>query len=108
MKLVKEDILLSAHDLVGHLNCKHLTQLDIEVAKGTRAKPEHWDPLLDILRERGFRHEKAFLDHLQKEGFQAVLIDGVDITEGQQAVALHHRRTECACVLLCGTVFNAQ
>ena len=81
MKLVKRNILLSAHDLVGHINCQHLTQMDIEVAKGARAKPDHWDPLLEILRERGRLHEQAFLDHLKDNGFQAVLIDGVDITD---------------------------
>lgn len=39
---------LSATDLVGHLNCRHLTNLDVEVASGTLAKPKVWDPLLEI------------------------------------------------------------
>jgi hypothetical protein len=60
---------LSASDLVGHLNCRNLTELDVAVAKGRLAKPKSWaDPLLDVLRERGIRHEEAYVDHLREEG----------------------------------------
>ena len=55
----------SATDLAGHVSCNHLTQLDAEVARGARAKPKKWDPLLEILRKRGDLHERAYLDHLQ-------------------------------------------
>jgi hypothetical protein len=41
---VKETIQLSASDLVGHLNCRNLTELDLAVAKGDLAKPKVWDP----------------------------------------------------------------
>jgi hypothetical protein len=44
---------LSASDLVGHLNCRYLTSLDLAVAKGERPKPFVWDPLLEVLAERG-------------------------------------------------------
>lgn len=98
---------MSASDLVGHLNCRHLTALDMEVAEGALAKPKHWDPLLEILQERGRRHEAAFVDHLRDLGLTAVAIPGVDITpdtvastrkameEGAQIIvqaALHHER----------------
>jgi len=53
MKKHVDQIVLSASDLVGHLNCGHLTELDLQVAEGVLAKPKHWDPLLEILRERG-------------------------------------------------------
>jgi len=43
----------SATDLVGYLNCRHLTGLDRAVAEGVLAKPKVWDPLLQILWERG-------------------------------------------------------
>ncbi|MBW9265761.1 MAG: TM0106 family RecB-like putative nuclease [Candidatus Thiodiazotropha sp. (ex. Lucinisca nassula)] len=107
MKSQQDAIHLSASDLVGHLNCRHLTALDMEVAQGTLAKPQHWDPLLDILRERGRRHEAAFIDHLREQGFHAVEIPGIDITpeavastqkameEGEQIIiqaALQHGR----------------
>ena len=53
MQKIGRAIQLSASDLVGHLNCRNLTELDIGVAKGTIAKPKVWNPLLDVLRERG-------------------------------------------------------
>ncbi len=80
MKKHSNTILLSSRDLVGHLNCGHLTELDLQVANGTLRKPKVWDPFLDILRERGLRHEQAYLDHLKDAGFQTVTIEGVDIT----------------------------
>ena len=80
MKKNIDVIELSATDLVGHLNCQHLTELDLSVAAGSLKKPKVWDPLLEILRERGRRHEEGFVEHLKLEGLDAVTIDGVDIT----------------------------
>lgn len=88
MRKIQQQIQLSATDLVGHLNCAHLTALDIQVTDGTLAKPAHWDPLLEILRERGFRHEKAFIDHLQESGLDAVTIDGVDNSDASVSATL--------------------
>ncbi|RUM95226.1 TM0106 family RecB-like putative nuclease [Pseudaminobacter arsenicus] len=72
---------LSAGDLVGYLNCHHLTALDRAVAEGTRAKPKAWDPLLEILRERGWIHEQNYVDHLTNAGLKVVRIDGVDVSD---------------------------
>lgn len=80
MKKHVDQITLSASDLVGHLNCAHLTELDLQVTEGALAKPKHWDPLLEILRERGDQHEKAFIAHLEAQGLTSVRIDGVDVT----------------------------
>jgi len=44
-------------------------------------KPKRWDPLLDILRERGVRHESEYLDYLHTNGQTAIRIEGVDITD---------------------------
>ncbi|MCB0637344.1 MAG: TM0106 family RecB-like putative nuclease [Lewinella sp.] len=79
MKNINGLLQLSASDLVGHLNCKHLSALDLQVAAGSLSKPDHYDPLLEILRERGFRHEQDFIAHLEESGFQITAIDGVDI-----------------------------
>ncbi|MDF2116380.1 TM0106 family RecB-like putative nuclease [Roseiarcaceae bacterium H3SJ34-1] len=81
MRRIRDEIILSATDLVGHLNCAHLTVLDIQVANGALAKPARWDPLLEILRERGFRHEQAFIDHLRANGADAITIEGVENTD---------------------------
>ncbi len=45
-------VLLSASDLVGHLNCRYLTALDLAVARGELEKPAVWDPVLDVLAQR--------------------------------------------------------
>lgn len=82
MKILNGTIQLSASDLIGHLNCNHLSVLDIQVASGLLAKPDYYDPLLEILRERGQRHEKAFIEHLQTSGYEITIIEGLDITDG--------------------------
>src|SRR4249919_3277196 len=77
MKNDGQSLLLSASDLVGFLNCTHLTHLDRLVATGQLPKPFVWDPMLEVLRERGFRHEQAYIDHLEREGRQILkLPDG--------------------------------
>jgi hypothetical protein len=91
MKNIGASIQLSASDLVNSLNCSHLTELDMNVASGTLKKPQVWDPLLEILRERGHRHEQEFVQHLSDQGLACVTIDGVDITN--DAVAQTHQVT---------------
>jgi len=81
MRLLQDQINLSASDLVGHLNCEHLTSLDIQVVEGDLAKPKHWDPLLEILRKRGFQHEKDFIDFLESQGLDMVKIKEGDISD---------------------------
>jgi uncharacterized protein len=76
---------LSASDLVGFLNCQHLTGLDRSVADGTRAKPKFWDPLLEILAARGSVHEKKFVEHLEQSGLTTVRIEDAGITDAAVA-----------------------
>lgn len=80
MKKTGNSFELSASDLVGYLNCRHLSDLDRAVVEGALAKPKDWDPLLRILWERGSVHEKNYADHLTKAGLQVVRIDGVEVT----------------------------
>lgn len=82
---------LSAADLVGYLNCRHLTVLDRAVAEGTLAKPKVWDPLLQILWERGSVHERNYVNYLKTSGLNVVRIEGVDVTDvavGQTLAAM--------------------
>src|SRR6267142_6348947 len=81
MHKVGDSIFVSASDLVGHLNCRHLTGLDIAVATGVLEKPKVWDPLLQLLWERGARHEQAFVDHLKSQGFSVTVIDGIGVDD---------------------------
>ena len=72
---------LSATDLVGYLNCRHLSELDRAVAEGALAKPKVWDLLLQILWERGAVHEQNYVEHLTRAGLQVVKIGGVYVTD---------------------------
>lgn len=89
MLKVGDNIELSASDLVGHLNCRYLTDLDLAVANGRLEKPKHWDPFLDLLRQRGSIHEKSFIDHLKNEGNQVLEVEGIgtDQTLVDQTIA---------------------
>src|SRR5262245_21397695 len=61
---VRGTVHLSASDLVGHLNCRYLTSLDLAVANGVLAKPFIWDvPILEVLAERGALHEQGYVMH---------------------------------------------
>ncbi len=81
MERTDGSIRLSATDLVGHLNCGHLTGLDLAVANGALTKPHVWDPLLQTLWERGARHELGFVDHLKANGHAVAVIEGVGIDD---------------------------
>ena len=68
MKLAAGHIRLAASDLGNHLACRHLTTLDLEVARGNRGEPAWAAPDLAVIRERGERHEREYLAHLSAEG----------------------------------------
>lgn len=70
-------IVFSAGDLVGHLNCRYLTHLDLKVVRGELAKPGlRDDPALDALVERGKAHELGFVNHLAEQSERATVIAG--------------------------------
>ncbi len=79
MLRLSQGVQLSASDLVGHLNCRNLTELDLAVANGTKAKPKFWNPLLDVLRERGLRHEQGYVEHLRAKGLEIEVIAGIGL-----------------------------
>jgi hypothetical protein len=79
MKKVGESLEFSATDLVGYLNCRHLVDLDRAVAEGTLPKPKVWDPLLEILSERGAAHEQNSIEHLTKSGLEVADQPGPEI-----------------------------
>src|ERR1700674_1548458 len=66
----------SASDLVGHVDCHHLTVLDASVARGALERPRFWDPPLQALFDRGLAHEHAYVEHLRQAGHDVVEIDG--------------------------------
>src|SRR3984893_4381892 len=76
MQKVGETLRFSASDLVGHVDCHHLTALDVAVARGELRRPRFQDPLLQALFDRGLAHERAYVEHLRKAGHEIVEIDG--------------------------------
>jgi predicted RecB family nuclease len=85
MQRIGAIINLSAGDLVGHLNCRYLTELDLNVANGQLQKPKVWDPVLEALAARGAEHELGFIDHLRADGLTVTLVEGVAVNEAALA-----------------------
>src|SRR5882672_3108832 len=75
MRIDNNRLQLSATDLAKHLACRHLTSLDLMAARGEIKRPYWHDPAVDVLVERGLRHERAYLNHLEKLGRQ-ILAEG--------------------------------
>ena len=65
----------AATDLVAYLACEHLTQLERASLAGLVKRPMRDDPELDIIRKRGFEHEKRFLADLVAQGRNAVTVE---------------------------------
>src|SRR5580692_5505967 len=72
-----EQIRLSATDLSNHLACRHLTVLDLEVARGSRPAPGFSSPDLRVIQELGLRHEAAYLASLTRRGFSVADLRGL-------------------------------
>src|SRR4029077_20863917 len=60
----------SASDLVGYLECEHLTMLERAALDGRVDRPTREDPELAILQERGLEHERRFLAYLRELGHE--------------------------------------
>ena len=74
MQIVEGKLVLSASDLVGYLECAHLTGLDHSAALGRLRAPMGDDPQLELIRRHGAQHESAYLERLEREGLRVVRI----------------------------------
>ncbi|MEX2548170.1 MAG: hypothetical protein WD830_10340, partial [Chloroflexota bacterium] len=54
-------LIVSATDLVGFLECGHLTELERAAARGLVPRPNRKDPEVELLRRRGFEHELRYI-----------------------------------------------
>jgi uncharacterized protein len=68
MRIESDQIRLAATDLSNHLACRHLTSLDLSVARGERTAPDWRSPDLKVIQELGLRHEAAYLQSLRDAG----------------------------------------
>jgi predicted RecB family nuclease len=76
---VGNSLRLSASDLVGHVDCHHLTVLDAAVSRGELKRPYFHDPLLETLLKRGLAHEREYVEFLKSQGRQVVEITGAGV-----------------------------
>jgi len=61
-------VVYSATDLVGYLECEHLTTLERAAIGGLVDRPKREDPELEVLQERGMQHEQRYLEYLRQQG----------------------------------------
>ncbi|MGI9302471.1 MAG: TM0106 family RecB-like putative nuclease [Gammaproteobacteria bacterium] len=73
-----DKILLAPTDLSNFLNCRHLSALDLSVAKGSAERPSRYGPVIDELKARGVEHELAYLKHLEEQGLSVARVADVD------------------------------
>ena len=72
MEIINDSLVYSATDLVGFLECGHLTSLERAAVSGHLERPVRSDPVLDRIAQRGQIHEERFLDSVLSEGLRAV------------------------------------
>lgn len=68
MKIDGGVVQFAATDLAHHLGCAHRSTLAYEQAMGRPRGKTAYDPVLDILAERGRAHEAAYAEHLTATG----------------------------------------
>jgi predicted RecB family nuclease len=99
MRKTAGSIELTATDLVGFLNCRYLSYLDLAVVEGVRSEPYVWDPLIKLLWERGSAHEAEYVSHLTQAGYEVVEIDTAGTTACAEAQTLAAMRDGVAIIV---------
>jgi hypothetical protein len=64
MKKIKDSIQYSASDLINHLGCKHLTELDRQTVLGIINPPDWINPALALIQQKGIEHELVYVTHM--------------------------------------------
>ncbi len=65
----------SPSDVTAYLECEHLTQLELKVARGEIVKPHVEDAQAQLIRRKGEEHERAYLAQLVADGRDVVTIE---------------------------------
>jgi uncharacterized protein len=74
VQLVDDRLILSASDLINHLECAHLTSLDVGVARGALTLEETRTDAADLVARKGDEFEVAYVESLRAEGREVVEI----------------------------------
>ena len=75
MQLLDGQLLLSATDLVNHLECAHLSHLDLEVVSGRASIEETREEAAQLVARKGDEHEAAYVESLRAAGREVVEIE---------------------------------
>ena len=68
MQLLDGSPVYSATDLVGFLACGHRFELERAALAGLVEKPIRSDPTIELIQERGYEHERRYLEDLRAAG----------------------------------------
>jgi uncharacterized protein len=74
VQLLDDAILLSPSDLNAYLECEHLTQLELAVARHELVKPADENPQAELVKRKGEEHEAAYLAQLLADGREVTAI----------------------------------
>ena len=74
MQLLDAAPVYSATDLVGFLACGHRLELERAAMAGLVEKPVRSDPTIELIQERGYEHERRYLEDLRATGRSIVEI----------------------------------
>ncbi len=75
MRVHDGSVTFSPSDLTAFLACEHLTQLELEVARGLRDRQRRDNPQGELIRTKGEEHEAAYLQQLVDEGRRVTTIE---------------------------------
>ena len=88
MKIIEGRVRVAASDVANFLACQHLTQLDLQAARGTLRPPRASDLGFQDLVRRGEEHERAVLERFRAEGHEVAELSGAEDPAGATAAAI--------------------
>ena len=107
MLRINDRLVYSATDLVGFLECGHLTNLERAAVSGHLDRPMRADPVLDRLAQRGQQHEARFLESLRSEAVAVVEVGPDEALPLGERVARGHDATLSAMHKGAGAIYQA-
>src|SRR5687767_9633530 len=103
-------LIVSATDLVGFLECGHLTNLERQADAGLIHKPsQREDPEVLLLQRRGGQHEQRYIDILEARGRDVVRLNADwDRSYEERAAETEALMRQGVDVIYQATVFDGQ
>ncbi|MDP8942610.1 MAG: TM0106 family RecB-like putative nuclease [Actinomycetota bacterium] len=93
MQQLDDRLLLAASDLIDHLECPHLTHLNLKVATGRLALEATRTDASELVAKKGTEHELAHLAALRAAGREVVEIEEQDGEPGLDGLRRTAERT---------------